>query len=93
MKMTSDKIKDLTDRRVAELLEEDVSAKDFNKDTFDSKLAQAKLGMAYLRDREITERIHNGQVIRIIGFISTDVKEREEYVRLSMPQLLPAGGS
>lgn len=62
----------------------------FSADKFNIKLKQAKLGMEYIRDREIMKRIQQGQAIRIINFISTDNDERKRYIKASMPNMLPA---
>jgi hypothetical protein len=82
-----DDMKELTDKRVRELLE--ANPADIDTDTFRNMLDQAKIGMVYIRDREMMKRIQQGQIIRVVSFISQDTEERKRYIEISMPQLVP----
>lgn len=82
-----DEMKDLTDKRVRELMIADPAAID--SDTFRNMLDQAKIGMTYIRDREMMKRIQQGQIIRVVSFISQNQEERAEYIKVSMPNLVP----
>jgi hypothetical protein len=84
MKKEKDDMKDLTDKRVRELLE--LNPSDVDTDTFRNMLDQAKIGMVYIRDREMMKRIQQGQIIRVVSFISQDMEERKKYVEITMPQ-------
>ncbi len=84
---TADEIQILTDQRVKEILE--CEPETTKKEFFYMKLNQAKLGMVYIRDREIMKRINSGQMIRVINFITSDEKERKAYIQASMPELTP----
>jgi len=76
---------ELVDKRVLKLLNDDVENIDDN--VFMKRLHQAKLGMNYIRDREIMKRISNGHMIRIINLIATDPSEKKEYIQASMPEI------
>lgn len=80
-------IQDLVDQRVRNFLEED--AGDIETELFYKQLSQAKLGMVYVRDREIMKRITTGHMIRVINFITTDPVEKQAYVEASMPDITP----
>ena len=80
-------MKDLMEKRVKELLE--VEADKIDSETFKNQLDQAKLGMIYIRDREMMKRIEQGQMIRVVSFISGDLEERRKYIEISMPQMIP----
>ena len=43
--------------------------------------------MVFLRDREISKRIENGQYIRVIALISNDKDERKKYMEITMPNV------
>ena len=72
------------------LLEMDPAEEDFNVETFDIKRRQALIAMQYKRDSEQSRRIEQGQIIRVIFGTIEDSKERQDYIKLSMPALLPA---
>jgi len=80
-----DEIKTLVDSRVRELLLCEPEA--VKKEVFYMRLNQAKLGMTYVHDREVMKRINSGQMIRVINFITSNPKEREGYIRASMPEV------
>lgn len=80
-------IQTLTDQCVKDML--NCKPESVKKEIFYMKLNQAKLGMVYIRDREIMKRINSGQMIRVIQFISSDAKERENYIKASIPELSP----
>lgn len=84
-KAVEDDVKKLMDKRVKELLE--CNPEKIKKEIFYMKLDQAKLGMVYIKDREIMKRISSGQMIRMISFISTDIDERKKYIEASMPEV------
>jgi len=75
----------LVDQRMLEILE--CKPEKMKKDIFYMKLSQAKLGMTYIRDRDIMKRVNSGQMIRIVNLIASDPKERENYIRASMPEI------
>ena len=87
-KMVTDKrddIQKLVDQRVVEMLK--CKPEKIEKDIFYMKLSQTKLGMNYIRDREIMKRVNSGQMIRIVNLIASDPKERAEYIKASMPEI------
>lgn len=84
---TGDDIQLLTDQRVREMLE--CKPEKTEKEIFYMKLNQAKLGMVYVRDREVMKRISSGHMIRVINLITSNDEEREKYVRASMPEIAP----
>lgn len=77
-------IKDLTNRRVKELLEIDATI--VKPEEFDIRLQQAKIGMIYVRDREIMKRVNSGQMIRVITLITQDPATRKDYITAAMPE-------
>lgn len=87
MKQEKDYMKELADKRVKELLE--VNPETVDQDTFQNMLNQAKVGMFYIRDREMMKRIEQGQIIRVVGFVTDDVVERKKYIEITMPKLIP----
>lgn len=82
---TKDYMKDLVDTRVKQLLE--ASPEKIDSDTFRNMLDQAKVGMVYIRDREMMKRIEQGQMIRVVSFITHDEGERRKYIQATMPQI------
>ena len=85
-------ISGLTELRVKELMQVNLEESGhFDKDRFNARMSQAKLGMTYVRDREQTKRIEQGQTLRAITLITKNDKLREEYIKKSMPKLLPKG--
>jgi len=84
-------ISGLTELRVKTFLQKDYNEGHFDKERADIQLKQAKLGMTYVRDREQSKRIEQGQTLRAITLITKDDKLREEYIKKSMPKLLPKG--
>jgi len=76
---------DLVDQRVLEMLE--CKPEKMDKDIFYMKLSQTKLGMTYIRDRDIMKRVNSGQMIRIVNLIASDPKERANYIKASMPEI------
>jgi len=86
--MVKDKKRDLNDiveDRVRDMLQ--CNPEDVNKDIFYMKLSQTKLGMTYIRDREIMKRVNSGQMIRVVNLISTSAEERAKYIKASMPEV------
>jgi hypothetical protein len=80
-----EKVKTLTNKRVVDLLETDVSMVD--RDVFQAKLDQAKLGMVFLRDRELMRRAQGGQTIRIMTLVYDNPEQRKAYIKASMPEI------
>ena len=78
-------IKAMTEAVVLEVLK--LNPKTTPDTIFDKKVQQAKIGMIFLRDREISDRIHNGQYIRVITLISDDKDERKRYMEITMPNI------
>lgn len=76
---------DLVDQRMLEMLE--CKPEKMKKDIFYMKLSQAKLGMTYIRDREIMKRVNSGQMIRIVNLITSNPEERANYIKASMPEM------
>ena len=70
---------------VSSLLEMDPGAEDFKMASFEVRVKQASVGLAYNRDLTMNERIKQGQMLRIIGMISTDPEVREQYIRDTQP--------
>ncbi len=75
---------------IKSLLEMDPTKRDFNVDTFGIKRQQALVAMQFKRDAEQSKRIEQGQIIRVIFGTIDDSKERQDYIKMSMPALLPA---
>ena len=82
-----DDIRSLTDNKVRDILK--CKPEDIDKNIFYMKLNQAKLGMVYIRDREIMKRVGNGQMIRVINFITSNEEEKASYIKATMPELMP----
>jgi len=80
-----DHINELTLKRVEEFMEQDTSK--VEKEEFSKCLDQAKLGMTFVRDREIMKRVSAGQTIRVINLVAVDSKERKKYIETSMPEM------
>jgi thymidylate synthase len=82
-------VEELTENKVKEVLEYETEVMTEQKArTFAAKVQQAKIGMTFNRDRNQNKRIEQGQILRIITMITTDPKEREKYIKSSMPKLL-----
>jgi len=75
----------LVDQRMLEMLE--CKPEKMKKDIFYMKLSQAKLGMTYIRDRDIMKRVNSGQMIRIVNLIASNPEERANYIKASMPEI------
>ena len=84
-KEKKDGISELVDQRVHDILEADVEQMDDS--VFMKKLNQAKIGMVYVRDREIMKRVTAGHMIRVINLISTNPEEKEQYIKATMPEI------
>ena len=84
-KPVKDYMKYLTDQRVRELLE--ANPEKIDSDTFRNMFDQAKVGMVNIRDREMMKRIEQGQMIRVVSFITHDEIERKRYIEATMPQI------
>ena len=80
-------IRELTDKKVLEFMKENPEKVDL--ETFRAKLEQAKLGMIFVRDREIMKRISQGQHIRVFNLVSNDKDQLQRYVEISMPEIIP----
>lgn len=80
-------IRTLTDNKVRDILK--CEPENVDKNIFYMKLNQAKLGMVYIRDREIMKRVGNGQMIRVINFITSNEDEKASYIKATMPELMP----
>jgi hypothetical protein len=80
-----DEMRNLMDQRVKDILMCDPEL--IKKDIFYMKLDQAKLGMAYIRDREIMKRISSSQTLRVVNLISSNAVERQKYIKASMSEL------
>ena len=78
-------IQTLMENRIIEFLECD--PKTIDTEVFNKMMAQSKIGMAYVRDREIMKRVNNGQIIRVINLITSDPRERQRYIMRSMPEI------
>jgi len=83
-------IESLTDLRLLKFLQFDFSEGHFDKDRIIAQVQQIKLGLNYKRDVSMAKRIEKGQMLQIINMITTNPKEREKYIRNSMPKLLNA---
>lgn len=83
--MKTKKIDELIDQKVYTILESEPD--ETNLKLFYARLNQAKLGMAYKRDRELMKRVSSGQVIRIIGLIAESPEEKKKYILASMPEV------
>lgn len=79
------KIRQKTEKIVLDVLE--LNPKLTPDNIFEKKTQQAKIGMVFLRDREISKRIENGQYIRVIALISNDKDERKKYMEITMPNV------
>jgi len=82
---TKQQIKDFTEKVVLDVLTLDADKVD--NDVFERKIQQAKIGMSFQRDREVSDRIEKGQYIRVVTLISTDRDERKQYMELTMPSI------
>lgn len=75
----------LTLEKVEAFMKQDASK--IEKDDFHKCLDQAKLGMTFVRDREIMKRVSAGQTIRVINLVAIDSEERMKYIKASMPEM------
>lgn len=84
-----EELKDLVGKKVLEVLQADPEKEGFNEKAFNVRLQQAKIGMQYQANLEISKRIEKSQFIRIVQFVSKDSEERKQYIELAMPKMLP----
>lgn len=84
-KCIEENINRLTLEKVEGFMKRDASKID--KEEFGKCLDQAKLGMAFVRDREIMKRVSTGQTIRVINLVAVDSDERKKYIEASMPEI------
>lgn len=84
-KCIEENINRLTLEKVQTFMDQDASKTD--KEEFHKCLDQAKLGMTFVRDREIMKRVSAGQTIRVINLVSVDSEERMKYIKASMPEM------
>lgn len=82
-----DEIRTKTDLKVKEFI--DIDPSKIDGETFSNIMNQAKMGMTFVRDREMMKRITNGQGIRVFNLVSTDKEELKGYIKSTMPKLLP----
>jgi len=87
MDATEVRIRELSDKKVVEVLE--ANPYEIVFDQFQMLQRQAMIGLQAVRDRDLQHRINQGQVIRIISFVAADSDERKKYIELSMPKILP----
>ncbi|GAH44184.1 unnamed protein product [marine sediment metagenome] len=80
-------VNEITNKRVLEFLKQ--NPENIDAETFRAKLEQAKLGMSFLRDREMMRRISQGQQIRVFNLITSTPDELKEYIKVSMPEVIP----
>ena len=80
-----DQVKKITQEKVLEFLHADASRR--NDEEMMWLMNQAKVGMAFTRDREMTQRIQQGQVLRVINLVSTDKEEILDYIQMSVPEI------
>jgi len=78
-------IKEKTEKIILDVLNLDVEKT--KSEIFDKKIQQAKIGMTFQRDREISARIESGQYIRVITLIANDKDERKRYMEITMPNI------
>ena len=80
-------IKEITDKKVLDFMK--LNPDKIDQDTFNNLLQQTKVGMIFVRDREMMKRISQGQYIRVFNLISGDKEELQRYVEISMPGVIP----
>lgn len=84
-KCIEENINKLTLEKVEAFMKRDASK--VEKEEFGKCLDQAKLGMTFVRDREIMKRVSAGQTIRVINLVAVDSEERKNYIKASMPEM------
>jgi hypothetical protein len=88
-KRMENRIKQLTEERVLNVMEMNPETGKFSREAFDVRLQQAKIGILHQRESELSKRINQSQVIQVIRLVSDDSEERRQYIARSMPQLIP----
>ena len=81
-------IRKITDDKVLEFMK--TNPDKIEQDTYNNMLQQVKVGMIFVRDREIMKRISQGQNIKVFNLISTDKEQLHRYVEISMPEIIPS---
>lgn len=84
-KCIEENINRLTLEKVEAFMRNDATK--IEKEEFHKCLDQAKLGMTFVRDREIMKRVSAGQTIRVINLVAVDSEERMKYIKASMPEM------
>ncbi len=84
-------VKEITNKKVLEFMK--VNPEKVDLDTFRARLEQVKLGMVFVRDREMMKRISQAQYIRVFNLVANDKDELQRYVEISMPEVIPEIGT
>lgn len=84
-------IASLADKRALDFLRMEPDQKGFNPGAFEYRMKQAILGFRYKREIELKRRTERDQAIRVVRMVFETPEKRGEYIKQSMPALLPVG--
>lgn len=82
-------LRDLVGKKAEDFLTMDPGSKDFNREVFDARERQVNVGFKLVREANVQERTIRDQTLRAIRIVAGTPELREEYIRASMPKLLP----
>ncbi len=82
-------IASLADQRALDFLSMEPEQKGFNPGTFEYRMKQAILGFRYKREIELKRRTGRDQAIRVVRMVFETPEKRRDYIKQSMPALLP----
>lgn len=83
-KKENDVMQRLTDKKVLDLLQTDVHK--VKPDIFSMLLQQARLGMLYQRDKDLSKRLKTSHAIRVITLVAQDTPQRREMIDYFAPE-------
>lgn len=85
------KIADLAVQRALDVMQMDPEQKGFNPGMFDYRMKQAILGFRFKREIDLNRRTEREQGIRVVRMVFDTPEKRMEYIKGTVPHLLPAG--
>lgn len=72
-------ISDMTEKQVRDLFSANLNT--VNDERWNKMTERAKIGMAFVRDREIMRRIEQSQTIRVVNLFSSDKDEMKDLIQ------------
>jgi hypothetical protein len=74
---------------VNDVLDMDPMNPNFNPGELEYRERQFRVGSQFMRDKNMNERIKTGQMIRIVGMVTSDPETREQYIKATTPGMIP----